>query len=136
MFCARSAETLILALLYKHGNYSRAIAPLLSSRSLLRSCLPLQIVALDFFFLRIISFFPFLFTVFILVLWSSGSASISGACLFLFCFGRCLRFHPLFAVFLEHGRRRNEVKAWHETVKSEGWGGELRIGSLDTFLRY
>ncbi len=26
----------------------------------------------------------------------------------------------MFAVFLEHGRRRNEGKAWHETVKSEG----------------
>jgi hypothetical protein len=49
------------------------------------------------------------------------------------CFGRCLRFHPLFAVFLEHGLRRNEGKACHETVKSEGGGGDFGKEVLTPF---
>jgi hypothetical protein len=39
----------------------------------------------------------------------------------------------LFAVFLEHGRRRNEGKAWYETVKSEGGAGTLERKSWHLF---
>ncbi len=145
VFCACSAGTLILAPLYKDGNFSRAIAPLLSiSPALLlaiRDCSSRFLLLAHHFILSAGfhgAYFGPLELRFCFYFWSLFFCLF--VCLFFFFFffffgGRCLRFHPLFAVFLEHGRRRKEGKVWHETVKSEGGGG-LRKGSLDSFLRY